>query len=500
MRKNVKKLKDILSKEDLKKWNKCIVKGNKLVKSKKTIPAGIIEFKKALKLYPKNFQLNLIIGGNYSDINQIKKAIKYYERAIKIEPKKTNGWYQLGYAYFRLQQNHKAIKCYQKAIKINKKYKNAWHELAHCYFALKNFKKAEECSKIDIKLGKNSGHHWEIYGDVLFQRDKYKEAITAYENAIKKKKDNAIVMANIGVSYYRIGKITQAKSYLEKANDILKNNSSILHFLGHVNSDLGKYFEAVNFFNLEIKIRKKSNSETLFELGKAYFGLKKFKDAEKCFKNSLKLEESLEAWIKLAESYASQKKFKESSATYKKIYKLKKKKKSVKKKSIPKKIIPIISTIHEITPAPIKEKNVFVVYGHDTSTLRTVSKFIDEKMGLNPLLLDKLPAHGRYLMEKIEDYLSESGFVVVLLTPDDIGYPKKKVNRDNHRARQNVILEYGLSRGKLGRNKICILYKGKVELPTDILGVNYVPIDNTGKWKVLLKADLKHANMQIGKK
>jgi predicted nucleotide-binding protein len=56
-------------------------------------------------------------------------------------------------------------------------------------------------------------------------------------------------------------------------------------------------------------------------------------------------------------------------------------------------------------------------------------------------------------------------YVVVLLTPDDIGSAKDEANNLKSRARQNVILELGYFVGKLGRGRVCPLYKSDVELP-----------------------------------
>ena len=43
------------------------------------------------------------------------------------------------------------------------------------------------------------------------------------------------------------------------------------------------------------------------------------------------------------------------------------------------------------------------------------------------------------------------------------------------RARQNVVLEFGYFMGLLGRDKVCCLYKGDIELPSDMHGIVYVP-------------------------
>jgi len=46
------------------------------------------------------------------------------------------------------------------------------------------------------------------------------------------------------------------------------------------------------------------------------------------------------------------------------------------------------------------------------------------------------------------------------------------------RARQNVILELGYFMGKLGRNRVCCIYKGDIETPSDIGGIAHLSYSN----------------------
>jgi predicted nucleotide-binding protein len=58
-------------------------------------------------------------------------------------------------------------------------------------------------------------------------------------------------------------------------------------------------------------------------------------------------------------------------------------------------------------------------------------------------------------------------------------------------------LELGYFVGKLGRNRVCALHKGSIALPSDILGVAYVPMDESGGWKLLLAKELRAAGFDV---
>ncbi len=138
---------------------------------------------------------------------------------------------------------------------------------------------------------------------------------------------------------------------------------------------------------------------------------------------------------------------------------------------------------------------VFVVHGHDEAARESTARFL-EQLGVQAIILHEKPNEGRTIIEKLE-YNSSVDFAVVLLTPDDVGAVATSADSMNPRARQNVVLELGYFIGKLGRDRVCALHRGSVELPSDILGVVYNPLDNGGGWKLLLAKELRAAGFSI---
>ena len=82
------------------------------------------------------------------------------------------------------------------------------------------------------------------------------------------------------------------------------------------------------------------------------------------------------------------------------------------------------------------------------------------------------------------------------LTPDDVGNAKDASSNFNRRARQNVIMELGYFMGKLGRDRVCALYKGNVELPSDYQGVLYLDMEDSG-WKAKVAQELVQSKVPI---
>jgi predicted nucleotide-binding protein len=150
----------------------------------------------------------------------------------------------------------------------------------------------------------------------------------------------------------------------------------------------------------------------------------------------------------------------------------------------------------EPRPRETAPRTVFVVHGHDHAAKQEVVKEI-ETMGLNSIVLHEKPSRGRTIIERFERHAREVEFAVVVLTPDDAGYPAGRPEMEMPRARQNAILELGYFCGALGRDKVCILLRGNLEIPSDYLGVTYTQMDEAGEWKRSLVKELKAAGFDI---
>lgn len=151
---------------------------------------------------------------------------------------------------------------------------------------------------------------------------------------------------------------------------------------------------------------------------------------------------------------------------------------------------------HTSAPQVMKPKSdkVFIVHGHDGEARESVARFISD-IGLKPIILHEQANQGRTVIEKVEVH-SDVGFAVVLLTPDDLGKAKGAQELEP-RARQNVLLELGYFLGRLGREHVCALKRGDVEIPSDFAGVVWERMDEAGGWRLALGRELEAAGHDL---
>jgi predicted nucleotide-binding protein len=145
-------------------------------------------------------------------------------------------------------------------------------------------------------------------------------------------------------------------------------------------------------------------------------------------------------------------------------------------------------------PGQAQSRDVFIVHGRDHPAKTEVARLI-EHAGLNAVILHEQPNAGRTIIEKFEAHGASARFAVVLLTPDDAGGPDPQHLQP--RARQNVIGEMFWFAGRLGRQRVCALKKGNVEIPSDFAGVVYTEMDDRGAWKTELLRELAAAGNQV---
>ena len=157
-------------------------------------------------------------------------------------------------------------------------------------------------------------------------------------------------------------------------------------------------------------------------------------------------------------------------------------------------IIPVENGFAEQLQNEVKYA-VFIIHGHDSASTHEIARYV-EQLDLKVIILDEQPSQGRTIIEKFEAQ-SDVGFTIALLTPDDVGSIKDKQEEEKYRARQNVIFELGYFMGKIGRGRVCLMQKGEIEFPSDLHGIIYIPIDESGGWKLKLLKELRAARLPV---
>ncbi|MGB3526522.1 MAG: nucleotide-binding protein [Flavobacteriales bacterium] len=138
---------------------------------------------------------------------------------------------------------------------------------------------------------------------------------------------------------------------------------------------------------------------------------------------------------------------------------------------------------------------VFIVHGRAEADRLHLVDLLKEQLGLDPVVMQDSPNDTlETIIAKFERLADGCEAAIILMTPDD-------ETADGKRARQNVVLELGYFLGRWRKRsvrRIIIIRKGKLDEPTDISGVLYLPYHAHPKELLLdLKQQFKHWGFKL---
>ncbi|MDE8644705.1 nucleotide-binding protein [Rhodococcus qingshengii] len=152
----------------------------------------------------------------------------------------------------------------------------------------------------------------------------------------------------------------------------------------------------------------------------------------------------------------------------------------------------------DLNPQEAPGRDIFVVHGRDEARENSVARTVSKLVGFEPVILHEQPNAGLTIIEKLEASANAAGYAIVIATGDDLGrLAGANSAAEQPRARQNVIFELGYFIGKLGRDRVALLFDPSVERPSDTDGIVYIPLDSHGGWKVKLANELQKADYSV---
>jgi predicted nucleotide-binding protein len=96
---------------------------------------------------------------------------------------------------------------------------------------------------------------------------------------------------------------------------------------------------------------------------------------------------------------------------------------------------------------------------------------IRDDFHLEAIVMRDKPFGGKTLIEKFEDAAEPASYAFALMTPDD---QVDAGARGHLQARPNVIFELGWFYGRLGREKVCIIFNEKMTIHSDLDGMGTI--------------------------
>ena len=163
-----------------------------------------------LKVQPKNFEANHLIGVICGIQNDHAQAKKYFEKALKANNKDVWTYFNLAKSHTELGEVSEALNQYSKAIQLKPSFAEAWTNKSNILCKLKRLDEALAASEKAIQLMPNLAEAWSSRGFILYRMKLYDEAIASSEKSTQLKPD-------LAEPYYNLGNIFHYQKEFELA-------------------------------------------------------------------------------------------------------------------------------------------------------------------------------------------------------------------------------------------------------------------------------------------
>lgn len=131
-----------------------------------------------------------------------------------------------------------------------------------------------------------------------------------------------------------------------------------------------------------------------------------------------------------------------------------------------------------VTGPPDVNASVFVIHGHDEAARDDLEGVLSRRYVVRTVVMYTKMVPTVTLPEKFEHCARDCNLAIALLTPDDVG-GKLGSDSASARVRQNVLVELGWFWGRCGLHNVLLLSPGKLELPSDLGGLQIVRYEHS---------------------
>lgn len=142
------------------------------------------------------------------------------------------------------------------------------------------------------------------------------------------------------------------------------------------------------------------------------------------------------------------------------------------------------------TERPNNFQSIFVIHGHDEMLISEI-KDLFQRSGIRTIILREQVSEGKHILDLFIKEALQVGYAIALFTPDDV------TSDGNFRARQNVVLELGFFIGALGKDRVRMIVKPPIQMPSDMDGVLYEKWDHEGLWKQKLLSEVEAVGIRV---
>ncbi len=211
--------------------------------------------KEAIKSFPEDFYVNLILGLSLAQQSKYSDSEKYLKKSTLLNPTDISALSAYGYTLSQIKEEEKSIFYLKRALEIKPDDVQLIGTLAMIYNGMQSYEisdslyeRALELSPDDPLINNNYSYAFATRGINL------ERALNMVKISIQADSLNSSYLDTMGWVYYQLGNYQEAKRYLEKAIEVGGKSSVMLDHLGDTEFKLGNTERAIELWKNALEL------------------------------------------------------------------------------------------------------------------------------------------------------------------------------------------------------------------------------------------------------
>ncbi len=238
--------------------------------------------------YAEGWRLLGVAQGNFEQSEEARYSL---EKAAQLDSGNADCWLVLGSFEGRQGNFEKGAEYFQKFTTIKPDYAEGWRLLGVAQLGLKQFEEARISIEKAVRIDSCDTYSWWVFGEVERNQGNHEKAAECFQKITTIKPDFAVGWRLLGLAQLSLKQFEEARFSLEKAVQLDSGNADCWLDLGRFEGSQGNREKALDIFYQGLK-KCKPNSLYLNFIGETLRELKRFEEARKAYKKSIKLDDT----------------------------------------------------------------------------------------------------------------------------------------------------------------------------------------------------------------
>jgi tetratricopeptide (TPR) repeat protein len=160
-------------------------KGRAAILEEGKLPDGIAHLERAVSLYPKFLEAQLMLGTAYADTHQLDKAESALRKALEINAKAPQALIALGEVYRQQKKYTEAEKILREGLKLDNRLWQGHYTLGRVYWEMSDIVKAGPQIGLTIQLKPDLAEAHLLAGNLLLRGHKPDDALIEFQEYLR---------------------------------------------------------------------------------------------------------------------------------------------------------------------------------------------------------------------------------------------------------------------------------------------------------------------------